>query len=175
MARIAFEGPSDKVTVSGASEVLRAIRWGMSGQRERPASLHFVSSSPAQLRTVLDRKLQLDGLDWSSDTFKNQAYNLRKGRVDLLRHHLAYKSLAILRLVQAAGEGAQFVLLGDSAESDAYIYLGVQLLLSGELNAKSYKEFLLLGGVEAELAGELEAIAGQLPAGAVTDLSLIHI
>jgi hypothetical protein len=162
MVRIAFEAATAKVTVTGASEVLLAARWGDVAADGGPAAgfprpLHFVSSSPPQLRAVLEEKLMLDGLDWTSDTFKNQAYNLRMRRMDLLRQHVAYKSMAILRLVGAAGPGARFYLIGDNAETDAYIYCGVKLLLDGALTPDGYRRYLEAAGVEPAVAADLLA------------------
>ena len=178
MARIAFEVASDKVTVSGASEVLQLARWGsltaaLPAGGEYPRCLHFVSSSPPQLRSVLAEKMMMDGLDWSSDTFKNQAYNIRMGRMDLLRQHVAYKSLAILTVVASAGPEARFTLIGDNAESDAYIYAGIKLLLDGRLSEAAYRSYLELAGVESGTAAEL---ASGLPAqrGARVDSVLIR-
>ncbi len=160
MARIAFEDATDKVTVSGASEVLQLARWGqldvpLPATSEFPRCLHFVSSSPPQLRSVLAEKMMLDGLDWSSDTFKDQAYNLRMGRMDLLRQHVAYKSLAILNLLAAAGPNARFVLIGDNAEQDAYIYSGIKLLADGLLSPTGYRLYLEHAGVEHDVAADL--------------------
>jgi hypothetical protein len=165
MVRIAFEAATAKVTVTGASEVLLAARWGdlseaapsLAGGESFPRPLHFVSSSPPQLRSVLEEKLMMDGLDWTSDTFKDQAYNIRMRRMDLLRQHVAYKSLAILRLVATAGPGARFYLIGDNAETDAYIYTGVKLLLDGHLGADGYRRYLETAGVEARVAADLVA------------------
>jgi hypothetical protein len=160
MVRIVFEAAAAKVTVSGASEVLRAARWGHVREQLpakpqklfRPRPLHFVSSSPPQLRPVLEEKLLLDGLDWSSDTFKNQAYNLRMGRMDLLRQHVAYKSFAILSVLEKAGEGTKFYMIGDNAESDAYIYVGLKLRMARRLSLSAYEQYLMHAGVEPAVA-----------------------
>lgn len=184
MARIAFEAAADKVTVAGASDVLLAARWGdltapfASGvvgeaQTAWPRPLHFVSSSPPQLRAVLEEKLMMDGLDWSSDTFKDQAYNLRMRRMDLLRQHVGYKSLAILRLVVAAGENARFCLIGDNAESDGYVYCGIKLFVEGRLGATAYRAYLEAAGVEPQAAQDLVAEI-VIPTGAAVDAILIR-
>ena len=94
----------------------------------------------------------MDGLHWSSDTFKNQAYNLRRGRVDLLRQHVAYKSAAILQVVRHAPEPPELVLIGDNAESDPVIYLGIKLFLEGHLGREGYRKYLEIAGVEPDLA-----------------------
>jgi hypothetical protein len=164
MAKIPFEGARDKVTVRGASDVLRAFRWGADasvaeGTAAYPQHLHFVSSSPPQLRRVLEQKLALDGLDWTSDTFKDQVYNLRKGRFDQLKQQAAYKSAAILRLLQACAPGSEVAFVGDNAESDPYIYLGLKLLAEGFLDASSYRRYLKCSGIEDRLADTVSQMA----------------
>lgn len=156
IARTALEDPEDKVTVIGAAEILMGMRWGghqpvAQGNCE-PRPLHFVSSSPLQMRGKLEEKMLLDGLDWTSDTFKNQAYNLLTGRPDLLRQHVAYKSAAILRIMSQGGESARFHLIGDSAESDAFTYFGVFLFAARLLSRAGYQKFLEIAGVDANLA-----------------------
>lgn len=161
IARTAFENAADKVTVFGATEVLLAARWGSGSP---PNGLHFVSSSPPQLRKVLETKLMKDGLDWTSDTFKNQAYNIRKRRLALLRNHVAYKTLAILTVVAArtaesaagkSGKSGQFVMIGDNAESDPVVYSGVARLLEGHLTADDFEKYLAKAGASAEEVGQI--------------------
>lgn len=154
--KVAFEDADEKITVTGASDVLLAVRWGIHQglDQDVPRPLHFVSASPPQMRTVLEEKLALDGLDWNSDTFKNQAYNLRKVRVDQLRQHIAYKSAAILSVIRHASDGSEFFLIGDNAEFDAYIYTGVDLFTQGRLTPKAYQRYLQAAGVEPKVASD---------------------
>lgn len=144
MAKIPFESPHDKITVPGASEVLELVRWGGASKHgDGPrAALHFVSSSPPQLRLALDGKLTLDRLEWSSDTFKNQTYNLRMGRLDLLRHHIAYKTKAILDIALKLTPESRVVMIGDNAEYDPFIYTGVRLLLEKRFDLDNLREWL---------------------------------
>jgi hypothetical protein len=163
IARIPFEGAKDKITVRGATEVLQAYRWGDARCSDNsagvfPQPLHFVSSSPPQLRNVLEQKLALDGLDWTSDTFKDQAYNLKKGRFDQLRQQAAYKSAAILAILQQVDSGSQIVFIGDNAESDAFVYLGIKLLVEGKLSKLGYQKYIELAGVEEKVAKTLADI-----------------
>lgn len=182
MARIAFESASDKVTVAGASEVLRLVRWGDddgfaegSAPGAWPRPLHFVSSSPPQLRAVLEEKLMMDDLDWTSDTFKDQAYNLVMGRMDLLRHHVAYKSMAILSIVAQAGLDARFSMIGDNAESDAYIYLGVKLASERLLSPKGYAQYLEIAGVEKNLSAEVVTTVKNLPKALIKSILIRNV
>ena len=154
LARIPFEDAKDKITVNGANSVLHAFRWlhvpGSSNSRQeiiKPRTLHFVSSSPTQLRNVISEKLALDSLDWSTDTFKDQAYNIKMGKFKQLKHQVAYKSAAIGQIIKNYSEpGSNIILIGDSAEMDAFIYLGIKLFHEGYLNARDYQKYLEIAG-----------------------------
>jgi len=175
IAKVAIEDAGDKITVSGATPVLLAARWGTAEANvvgansiedawrlAEPNYLHFVSSSPPQLRKVLEEKLAADGLDWTTDSFKNQAYNIRRGRMDLLKHHVGYKSGAIVDLARKCGAGSVFFLIGDNAESDTYIYLGFKLLVEGRLTADGYRRYLKIAGVDDAVAADLMVRAAQV-------------
>lgn len=179
MVRIAFEDAKAKVTVAGASDFLELARWysysdQVSGHEVLPRALHFVSSSPPQLRSVLEEKLLMDGIDWTSATFKNQAYNLKMGRVDLLRQHVAYKTLAILSVVNRASPGTAFVMVGDNAETDGYIYLGIKFLAEGRMTPEGLGRYLEIAGVESAVAKEISSVATKLLPGSIVSDILIR-
>ncbi len=157
MAKIPFESPHDKITVPGASDVLEMLRWGGDPVlRQAPAaSIHFVSSSPPQLRLALDGKLTLDRLEWSSDTFKNQTYNLRMARIDLLRHHIAYKTKAILDIASRLLPGSPLIMFGDNAEYDAFIYTGLRCFFERRFGADGLKDWLRGAKVEESVISQV--------------------
>ena len=160
LARTAMEDARDKITVFGVREVLMAARWSRGAP---PNGLHFVSSSPPQLRRVLESKLALDGLDWTSDTFKNQAYNLQRRRLSLLRHHVAYKTLAILTIMaKRADAGGRFVMIGDNAESDPLVYGGVARLIEGRIPVADFEQFLFNAGVQAIETRQIMPVAEEV-------------
>ena len=193
LAKVAMQNAQDKVTVPGAAMTLSAVRWSRADAAASAGStrrdplpgpgpaLHFVSSSPPQLRKVLERKLAMDGLDWTSDTFKDQAYNIRMRRMDQLKQHVAYKSAAILEIIRrfgppdparkpagdstppGSGGRARFIMIGDSAESDAYIYVGVALLVSGAISVAGYAKYLEHAGIEPQVARDVCSLADGLP------------
>ena len=175
MAKIAFESAAQKITVEGAETVLHACRWSKASTQNvdfnsallrdfKPyASLHFVSSSPPQLRGVLEEKLFRDNIDWESDTFKNQIYNLRKIRIDQLRSHIAYKTSAILKILTRAKDGDDFYFIGDNAESDPPIYLGIKAFVEGVLSAAEYTNYLLALGVGEEQIAQISTDFADLP------------
>lgn len=160
--KIAFEDAKAKITVSGASLFLLTLRWSNPWQiadsiNFEPRSLHFVSASPPQLRNTLEEKLIKDGLDWTSDSFKNQAYNIRKAKLGLLRHHVAYKTATIVNLMaNAETDSGEFFLIGDSAEYDAFIYLFLGLYLEKRISVDTYCQILRFIGVQDEVAEELK-------------------
>ncbi|HYX39612.1 MAG TPA: phosphatase domain-containing protein [Oligoflexus sp.] len=161
MIKIAFEDADAKVAVNGAPLALLTARWGAAFEGQDilgPRPLHFLSASPPQLRRVIRDKLAKDGMDWTSDTFKNQAYNLKMGRLKLLKQHVAYKTATILNHMAKAPAQSKFILIGDNAELDAFIYCGVQMLLTGELTPAGYREYLSLGKVEHEVLNTLEPL-----------------
>ncbi len=167
LVKIAFEDAQAKRTVLGATEVLLELRWPRGKSITTPGvprSLNFVSSSPPQLRGVLGDKMILDGLDWTSDTFKNQAYNLMHGRMDQLRQHVVYKAAAILQVFQQAGPNSRFYLIGDNAESDAFIYLGVSLFVAGSMSPHGFQQYLQTGGVDKDSAKKIVQSFEALPA-----------
>ena len=108
LAKIALESADNKRSIVGAREFLRHLKWetkpaaGAEDSQDQvasaDASLHFVSSSPPQLRKVLREKIALDGLSWSSDSFKDQMYNIKSGKFFLLKHQVSYKLASILSL-----------------------------------------------------------------------------
>jgi hypothetical protein len=145
LIQTAFQNPESKQTVLGATDVLKAARWGSNHPSEPgdfPRGLHFVSSSPPQMRATLETKLSADGLDWDSDSFKDQAYNIIKGKVALLRNHAAYKTLAIFRILRTAKQSSRIFLIGDNAEIDPYIYAGIMHYLNGSFSAQQYLEYV---------------------------------
>ena len=164
LAKIVFEKAQDKITVEGASEVLSSTRWGDSSlQGVFPRPLHFVSSSPPQLRSIFEEKMSLDYLDWTSDTFKDQSYNVRRGRWDLLTQHVAYKSIAIINILSNIQVKTQLLLLGDNAEADPYIYLGLNLLLNKQLDREGFIQYMQFKGVEQPIAEKVAKRVKQLP------------
>ena len=156
MARIPFERPHEKITVAGANEVLVAIRNDAVTPAQTPMTgLHFVSSSPPQLRSALEGKLVLDQLDWTTDTFKNQSYNIRMARIDLLRHHIAYKTKAILDIAGSAATESVLWMVGDNAEYDGFIYCGVKLFLEGRLDRAGFAGWLAAAKVERSVIDQV--------------------
>lgn len=139
MAKIAMETAHHKRTVPGARSYLRTLKWNEDSKfihHKISPPLHFISSSPVQLRDVLEKKLALDALLCCSNSFKNQMYNLKKGRLSLLRHQVAYKVASLLSLISKFKDTQHIVMLGDDYESDPFIYMLVKCFIQGSLSVQ---------------------------------------
>src|SRR5882757_3587258 len=122
LVRTALERPDQKRTVPGAAALLREI--GATG-----ASIHILSGSPEQMRTRLEEKLRLDGARWDTLTLKPNLRNLLRLRFRAVKEQLGYKLPALLAARFAlnaerdeSGLPVREVLVGDDAESDAFVY-----------------------------------------------------
>jgi hypothetical protein len=172
MARIPFEGALDKVTIPGMAQLLKEVRRGP-GEVSRHTPIYFVSSSPNQLRRVLERKFLLDGIEFDGTTFKNWAALLRRGRLSGLKKQVSYKLAALLGNRAALPSGAREILLGDDLEVDPVIYALYRRLLAGTIPMRDLTAVLAQHGVSAEDArgiAELKLRAGNLPGGVVRAL-----
>ena len=168
MAKIAFESSEDKITVQGAEVLISWLRWGVPSDLtdfsvDQVVPLHFVSSSPPQLRKTLEEKLMLDGLVWSTDTFKDQAYNIFRGKFKLLKHQVPYKVAAILSLISQMKDDSHLLMIGDNAESDPMIYQSIALFLGGEVNQEEFIRILGGLGVKKEYSSDILDRVGELP------------
>ena len=160
MARILFETAMDKKTVDGAHEFLRALKFQNHPHILKDGvsiPLHFVSSSPPQLRAVLEHKIGMDHLCCASNSFKDQIYNLKKAKLSLLKHQVAYKVAAILSLCELCTKLEHLILIGDNAESDPYIYTLVKYILTSRLSLAHSISCLGYLGVPEDTAAEIFA------------------
>jgi hypothetical protein len=116
LVRTAWERPERKRTVPGAAALIREIR--ASG----PVIITIVSGSPEQMRTTLEAKLRLDGVQWDEFVLKPSLRNLLRGRLRALRDQVGYKLPALLAARGRAPAEATETLFGDDAEADALVY-----------------------------------------------------
>jgi hypothetical protein len=147
MLRTAFERPDQKRTVPGAASLLREI--GATG-----AYIHILSGSPEQLRGRIEEKLLLDGTRWDALTLKPNLSNLLRLRLRAVRDQLGYKLPALLAARVSLGQSAPEVLIGDDAESDAFIYALYADVLSGAVGDELLVEIMRKGRVYDDAVAE---------------------
>lgn len=139
---IPLELAIDKRNVPGSVPLLRALRRGV-GAQPALTPLYFVSGSPPQLRSVIEKKMTLDGVQFDGITFKDQWGLVRARRMKDVKRQIGYKLAALLGYRRAVPASARWLLFGDDVEQDA-------------------EAFLLFGEVCARLRGD--ALAARLRA-----------
>jgi hypothetical protein len=156
IARIAVEGPLDKVTIAGMAQLLKEVRRGP-GEISRHTPIYFVSGSPAQLRGVIERKLLLDGVEFDGTSFKDWTGLLKRGRWTGLKRQLAFKLAALLGNRALLPPGSREILLGDDLEVDPLVYALYADILAGRIPPGRLPGVLLGRGLSA---GEVEGLVG---------------
>jgi hypothetical protein len=113
---------------SGAAALIRELR------SQGDSQLCIISGSPTQMRTVLEAKLKLDGVEWDELVLKDNVRNLLRGRFRALRGQVGYKLPVLLESRIHAPLEAEEVLFGDDAEADAFIYSLYADLVAGRVD-----------------------------------------
>ncbi len=142
LLKIPWETAWDKKNVPGSAALLKGLQKG-TPLPDQNNYIFFVSASPNQLRGVIEKKMELDGIDFAGTIFKNQLYNIRKGQFKQLKHQLGYKLSAILNnknYFQFAH--AKEIFFGDSRESDILVYSVYNQIISGQLSGERLQKVL---------------------------------
>lgn len=162
LARTAMQTAAVKRTVPGANFLLQALRWP-DGSDSSVRGLHFISSSPPQLRSTIEEKLQLDGLFWEGVTLKDQLYNIKQGRTDQLRDHVGYKVLAVARVLQKVKPWGTVVLIGDAAEFDPLVYTLIKCYMNENISLQNFAQLLRAAHIHPESAKQILALLAHCP------------
>lgn len=136
LLRTALQKAHEKVAVPGAAALIRELK------ANGDARLCIVSGSPTQMRSVLQEKLKLDGVEWDEFVLKDNVSNLLRGRFRALRGQVGYKLPVLLESRANAAPEAEEVLFGDDAEADAFIYSLYADLCAGRVDDKILSEVL---------------------------------
>lgn len=155
MARIPFERAEDKRDIDGMARLFREIRVGP-GEQTRDTPLYFVSASPYQLRPVIEKKMQLDGIGFDGTTFKDWSRVVQRMRWHRLREQIGFKLTALLAHRSELPTGAEEVLIGDDLENDPLTYSLYADMLARRIPSHDIERILAMNGV---LAGDARDIA----------------
>ena len=166
----------DKRNVLGTDILLRALRRGrnVSGQLSSHP-IYFVSASPPQLRTVLQRKMILDGVEYDGIAFKDQLALVRSGRFSDLRNHLGYKLTALLSYRAELPWSVDEYLFGDDAEADVLIYGLYADIVSGRLRGDKLQRTLKKHDVDLRDIDFLLALTSHFQAKDLVRCIYIHL
>lgn len=170
LIRAALEKPQDKRAVPGAPALLRALR-SAGGAAHR---ICIISGSPEQMRSVLEAKLKLDGVEFDEFVLKPNLNNLLRGRFRALRAQIPYKLPALLAS-RAGFDAPGETLFGDDAESDAIVYSLYADIVAGKVPTDELGRVLAKShAYEDQLATTLE-LAAKVPHGDVVKRIVIHL
>ncbi len=143
--------PDDKRNVPGSDALLRAV---LVPQGNRVRHVTFISGSPQEMREVLTRKLQIDGIEPAHFVLKPNLQNLFKGRFRALRGQVGYKLHALMTL-RNRGPIAPETLFGDDAEADAFIYSLYADIAAGRVGRELVKQVLAKARVYDDTASQI--------------------
>lgn len=173
LIRTALQKPEDKINVPGAVALLREIK------RPRPESrsmVTFISGSPTQMRSILEKKFELDGIQPDAFILKPTLENILKGRLKAVRGQVGYKLEALLRVRSDAALSVPETLFGDDAEQDAFIYSVYADLVSGNIGLDVLRDVLVEAEVYATTMEKIMRYAAHLqPDDAEVDRIFINL
>ena len=158
---IVAEAALDKQAIPGAVPLLRALRRG-GGPDVALTPLYFVSGSPQQLRSILERKMLLDGVQFDGITFKNQLGYILQGRPKAIKEQVGYKMCALLLYRLDIPGPSTWWLFGDDVESDAHVMSLFGEVCAG-LRGPKMRERMMALGAGAPEADTAVALAEELP------------
>ena len=158
---IPLEFAIDKRAMPGAVPLLRALRRGP-GEKSLVNPLYFVSGSPPQLRSVIERKMLLDGVDFDGITFKDQWGLVRAGRGKEIKEQVGYKVAALLMYQQEIPVTVKWFFFGDDFESDSHAFLLFGEIMAG-LRGAPLEERLRSFGVSAPRIQDIRGFSDPMP------------
>jgi hypothetical protein len=169
LLRTALQKAHEKVAVPGASALIKELH------SHGDSRLCIVSGSPKQMRTVLEQKLKLDGVQWDEFVLKDNVGNLLRGRFRALRGQVGYKLPALLESRANAPVEAEEVLFGDDAEADAFIYSLYADLVAGRVDDRVLSQVLEAGGVYADDVERVRSACRRIPVADPVRRIFIHL
>jgi hypothetical protein len=169
LIRSALEPAEAKKNVPGSAALLRALS-------SRPdTKVVFISGSPTQMREVLERKLELDGIRFDELHLKDNLGNLRRGRIRAIRGQFGYKLPALLRGRLGMDASVTETHFGDDAEIDALVYSVFADILAGRLGSDAITRILQASGVYPDRLEQALGLVEQLPQAEAVERVFIHL
>ena len=173
---IPLEFAVDKRNVAGTGALLRALRRGTAPRGQtRSNPIYFVSASPPQLRSVLQRKMLIDGVEFDGITFKDQLALVRRGKLGKLREQVGYKLSALLLNRLELPWSVKECLFGDDSEVDALIYSLYADVVAGRLRGDWLRRTLLKNAVRKEDASYICGLCEGMREAELVELIFINL
>lgn len=165
LLRTARLSAEERENIPGSAALMRAIH----EERSEDADLkvYFISGSPEQMRSVLEKKFALDGFAPDGFVLKPTVSNILRGRFRAVRGQVGYKLAQLLSGRGDAPVGTTETLFGDDAESDAFIYSFYADVIAGRVPDAEVDAVLAKAGAYPaqveEIHRALEAIVHEDP------------
>ncbi len=151
--------------IPGSAALIRTIRHAQAHASEH--LVFFISGSPEQLRSVLEKKFSLDGFNPDGFVLKPTVSNILRGRFRAVRSQVGYKLGQLIQGRSEAPIGTQETLFGDDAESDAFIYSLYSDTVAGRVSTDHLERVLKASGAYRSQINEvlqaLEAVVHEDP------------
>ncbi len=142
LVRTARLTAEERENIPGSAALIRAIR-------DDPDARHtvfFLSSSPAQMRTTIERKFALDGFIPDGFVLKPTLGHIMRGRFRAVRSQVPYKLAQLLISRAEAAVGSFETLFGDDAEHDAFAYSLYADVVAGRLDRDALRKIVRQAG-----------------------------
>jgi hypothetical protein len=169
MWRTLRERPEDKRSYPGAAELLASL------SQEPEHRIGIVSGSPRQMRPVLERKLEMDGVEFDQLELKPQLESMARFRFRALREQIGYKLPALLEGRERLGPTLPETLVGDDVELDALIYSLYADLLAGGVPAPELEEVLERARVHSDARVRIRALCARIEPADRVQRILVHL
>jgi hypothetical protein len=169
LVRTALQKAREKKAVPGATALIRELR------AAGDTRLCIISGSPTQMRTVLEEKLRLDGVEWDELTLKDNLSNVLRGRFKALRGQVGYKLPLLLESRLTAPAEAEEVLFGDDAEADGFIYSLYADLIAARVETKVLEKILEKAEVYPDDRKRIIAVVEKIPRAEAVRRIFIHL
>ncbi len=157
LVRAAFEPPSHKVAVPGATALVRGAL------RTPDSRLTVISGSPRQMAQAIRARFALDGVSIHRLALKDNLANLARRRWSALRDQAGHKLPTLLEALADGPDGDEFW-FGDDAEVDAAVYAIAAAARRGEVSPEWVERTLTAAGAYPDEAARGRAAAERLDA-----------
>ncbi len=155
IVKVARSSAEERENIPGSAALVKSLRECQGDEFAR--GIYFISGSPEQLRSVIEKKFEIDGIKPDGFTLKPTVSNFFRGRFRAVRGQVGYKLARLLQARSEAPIGTPESLFGDDAENDAYIYSLYADLVAGKIERKLLKKILKKAGVYSDQVSEIEA------------------
>jgi hypothetical protein len=160
LVRTWLQPAEEKRGIPGARALLRELL-RQNAEQTDVRRVTFISGSPRQMRKVLTRKLDLDGIRPDQFILKPNLSNLLLFRFKAIRSQIGYKVEALLQS-RLFGEQVDETLFGDDAEQDALVYCLYADLIAGRIPPSQLEYILYATDVDSREADRILQLASHL-------------